>query len=108
MDRSLYFHRKAYISDKPAESSYPTQSIENCNTDDEKSDKLLLDTPTKLLWNHFRNAYTNVKVLQWSIWYAVGLCGYLQVTAYVQLLWIDIKPNPEVRTNTFEYIYISI
>lgn len=100
VDRSLYFHRKADVSDdKPAECSYPTQSIENCNTDDEKSDKLLLDTPTKLLWNHFRNAYTNVKVLQWSIWYAVGLCGYLQVTAYVQLLWIDIKPNPDIAWN---------
>lgn len=96
MNRSLYFHRKAYVSNNPTEITPPTQSVENCNTDDEKSDKLLLASPTKLIWAHFSNAYTNIKVLQWSLWYAVGLCGYLQVTSYVQLLWKDIEPRPDV------------
>ncbi|KAM7362898.1 thiamine transporter 1-like [Cochliomyia hominivorax] len=99
VNRSLYFHRKAYVSDKATEITPPTQSIENCNADDEKSDKLLLATPTKLLWNHFKNAYTNTKVLQWSIWYAVGLCGYLQVTAYIQLVWKVIKPEEDIAWN---------
>ncbi|KAI8129812.1 Folate transporter 1 [Lucilia cuprina] len=99
VDRSLYFHRKPYVSEKSNEITPPSQSIENCNADDEKSDKLLLASPTKLLWSHFSNAYTNIKVLQWSIWYAVGLCGYLQVISYVQLLWKDIKPNPDIAWN---------
>lgn len=96
VNRSLYFHRKAYVSDKATEITPPNQSIENCNAEDEKSDKLLLATPTKLLWTHFKNAYTNTKVVQWSIWYAVGLCGYLQVTSYMQLVWKIIKPETDV------------
>ncbi|XP_055385322.1 thiamine transporter 1 isoform X2 [Condylostylus longicornis] len=45
---------------------------------------------TKLLWQHAYTAYTNRTVIQWSIWWSLAMCGYLQVASYVQLLWKDI------------------
>ncbi|XP_073832376.1 thiamine transporter 1-like [Musca autumnalis] len=113
VDQSLYFHRKINNNDVPALKS--ADSLERSSYDDGKSqtsdttDKFQFNSVTnivtktpigvKLLWTHFTNAYTNLKVVQWSIWYAVGLCGYLQVTAYVQLMWKDIEPNPDVAWN---------
>lgn len=109
--QSLYFHRKVNNQEVPALKS--TDSLERSSCEDGKSqtsdtttDKFQFNSVTnivtktpigaKLLWQHFTNAYTNLKVVQWSIWYAVGLCGYLQVTSYVQLMWKDIEPNPDV------------
>ncbi|XP_049530053.1 thiamine transporter 1-like [Anopheles darlingi] len=43
-----------------------------------------------LLWSHFRTSFTNRSVLQWSIWYALAMAGYIQITAYVQALWQSI------------------
>lgn len=36
----------------------------------------------KLLWNDFRDAYTNPYVLKMCIWVALATCGYNQVTNY--------------------------
>lgn len=51
------------------------------------------------MWSHFHNAYSNLKVVQWNIWYAVILCGYLQIITYMQVLWIEIEPNMEIAWN---------
>lgn len=51
----------------------------------------------KLMWQQFTCAYSNKQVVLWSVWYAFGLCGFLQVTTYIQLLWIAIDNRPEVR-----------
>lgn len=34
----------------------------------------------KLLWNDFREAYTNPYVLKMCIWVSLATCGYNQVT----------------------------
>lgn len=44
-----------------------------------------------LLWTHFRSSYKKRKVREWSLWYAMGMCGYLQIITYVQVIWNAIK-----------------
>lgn len=50
----------------------------------------------RLIGQQFVQAYTNRQVVLWSVWYACGLCGFLQVLNYVQSLWIAIDNRPEV------------
>lgn len=54
----------------------------------------------QLMSAQIKCAYSNRKVLLWSIWYALGMCGYLQIVSYVQLLWIHIDNRLEVRHNS--------
>uniref|UniRef100_A0A182S6A4 Thiamine transporter 1 n=1 Tax=Anopheles maculatus TaxID=74869 RepID=A0A182S6A4_9DIPT len=56
-----------------------------------------------LLWTHFRTSYTNRSVLQWSIWYALAMAGYIQILAYVQALWSSIdETQPAVWNGAVE------
>lgn len=50
----------------------------------------------KMMWKQFNAAYSNKKVVLWSIWYSMAFCGYFQVVIYAQLLWIAIDVNAEV------------
>lgn len=34
---------------------------------------------SNLLWAHFKTSYSNAEVVQWSLWWALALCGSLQV-----------------------------
>ena len=34
---------------------------------------------SNLLWAHFKTSYSNIEVVQWSFWWALALCGSLQV-----------------------------
>jgi solute carrier family 19 (thiamine transporter), member 2/3 len=65
----------------------------NLNGDGEKNKAV---GPFKLLWLHFKSAYSNKQVLQWSIWYALAMCGYYQVVSYIQVLWLAIDSTQEV------------
>lgn len=58
----------------------------------------------RIMWSHFRLAYTNRHVLVWSFWYAAGMCGHFQVISYVQMLWISIDNSPEVSY----YLHIAL
>ncbi|XP_062124028.1 thiamine transporter 1 [Drosophila sulfurigaster albostrigata] len=55
--------------------------------------------PVALLWSHFRSAYSNPMVLQWSLWYAIALAGYLQVTTYMQVVWKSFEDEPTIVWN---------
>lgn len=70
---SLYFHRDDGINNK--NSAY------------------------KLLWLHFKMAYSNPEVVKWSIWYSIGVCGYVQIVTYCQVLWDFIDRSEEVIWN---------
>lgn len=49
-----------------------------------------------LMYKHFNQSYSNVQsVTLPSIWWALGMCGFLQVQSYVQFLWIEINNNEE-------------
>lgn len=82
---SLYFHRNK-------------DSVINLE-DPEDDTKLRKPSGLTLIWQHFISAYSNKKVLQWSIWYSVGLCGMYQVVTFVQMLWKEIEPEPVIAWN---------
>ena len=42
-------------------------------------------------WKDFRKFYTKPTLLRWSLWWAFGMCGMLQVGNYVQSLWKHIN-----------------
>lgn len=33
----------------------------------------------RLLWTHFCESYSNAEVVQWSLWWALTMCGFTQV-----------------------------
>ncbi|KAM8705827.1 hypothetical protein ACLKA7_010167 [Drosophila subpalustris] len=104
VDKSLYFHREAYLrepSPNPNQMQLqqePGTTIE-ADVASQQTSSLVHSSAGRLLWQHFYNAYTNPRVVQWSLWYAIGLAGYLQVTYYMQVLWKDIEPEPKIAWN---------
>lgn len=49
-----------------------------------------------LMWKQLKCAYTNRQTLLWSIWYACGMCIFLQFLTYVQSVWIQIDNREQV------------
>uniref|UniRef100_A0A0A1XPW3 Thiamine transporter 1 n=1 Tax=Zeugodacus cucurbitae TaxID=28588 RepID=A0A0A1XPW3_ZEUCU len=102
VDKSLYFHREKYVDNMKSTSAINSSSTELQDAksiNSQSRESVIPVAPFKLLWSHFYNAYSNLKVVQWSIWYAVSLCGYLQIITYMQVLWIEIEPNMEIAWN---------
>lgn len=88
---SLYFNRS-----RLTESSNLVPIAENGEGTVEKGSTAVAKVGAMtLLWTHFRNSYRKRKVREWSLWYAMGMCGYLQIITYVQVIWNAIKE--EVR-----------
>nr|XP_029712065.1 folate transporter 1-like [Aedes albopictus] len=52
-----------------------------------------------LLWTHFTAAYSNLTIVQWSLWWSLAMAGFIQVQVYVQLLWQEIDQNQEYLYN---------
>uniref|UniRef100_A0A1B0CHT6 Putative folate transporter 1-like aedes albopictus n=1 Tax=Lutzomyia longipalpis TaxID=7200 RepID=A0A1B0CHT6_LUTLO len=52
-----------------------------------------------LLWQHFIAGYSNRTVFQWSLWWALAMCGFLQVQTYIQPLWQQIDYGRETFWN---------
>ncbi|KAH8420893.1 hypothetical protein KR222_008440 [Zaprionus bogoriensis] len=106
VDKSLYFHREIYLKDSAPAVSRTNQlplAQEPSTTSDTdgvpQTNSMVESSAGRLLWQHFYNAYTNPRVVQWSLWYAIGLAGYLQVTYYMQVLWKVIEPEPQIAWN---------
>lgn len=47
----------------------------------------------KQLWECLRVSYSSMKMLKWSLWWALATAGYGQVFNYVQLMWDHIEPS---------------
>lgn len=108
VSKSLYFHR----DDEAIKNNLPTlekgASSSESLADSTVMQNYILQTKSKslkekysdafkILWKHFVSAYTNWHVIQWSLWYALAMCGFIQVQAYIQILWALIQPNTEVN-----------
>lgn len=62
-----------------------------------------------LLWKHFVQAYTNYRVIKWSIWWALATCGYLQVINYIQLLWkTAVESDDKIYNGAVDFIYAIV
>ncbi|XP_030374802.1 folate transporter 1-like isoform X3 [Scaptodrosophila lebanonensis] len=103
---SLYFHQKTpqasnelqgHVNMAVSETTAPSEA--SLSKGSESTAKSSIQ-PLQLLWLHFRSAYTNPMVVQWSLWYAVALAGYLQATSYIQVLWKSFENEPSVRINS--------
>ncbi|XP_034130899.1 thiamine transporter 2 isoform X2 [Drosophila guanche] len=87
VEKSLYFHNQSLDTKSEA------AAIENGSNMPEE--KVATPSPAtkpgvqalQLLWSHFHSAYTNPMVLQWSLWYAMILAGFLQISTYMQVVW---------------------
>lgn len=88
VERSLYFHRNT---------SSDVGLIDDNDGLKREVQKNRFKHAFGLLWSQFRCAYSNVNILVWSLWYAVGMCGYLQVISYIQVLWTSIDNSQEVN-----------
>lgn len=87
VDSSIYFHRKSdnNATEKELESIIPLNQNATAPKRLEKEVSAF-----QLLWLQFMNSYADIEVLQWSLWYAIGTCGFYQVTSYIQVLWDTI------------------
>ncbi|BFF90209.1 thiamine transporter 2 [Drosophila madeirensis] len=87
VEKSLYFHNQSLDTKSEA------ATIENGSNKTEET--VAKPSPAtkpsvqalQLLWSHFHSAYTNPMVLQWSLWYAMILAGFLQISTYMQVVW---------------------
>lgn len=90
---SIYFYRNKSSTDEIIQESH---SNLQSNLDDKqiKYDKCRL--AFGLMWNQLKCAYSNRQVVLWSVWYACGMCAFVQFLSYVQLVWIEIDNRKEV------------
>lgn len=98
---SLYFYSVPGPSDDNSESNDFNQNHTNLNVSDDakKKPKFSYSRATTLLWRHFLDSYSNPKILQWSLWWALAMAGFLMVQIYVQLLWQEIDKDGEYLLN---------
>lgn len=47
-----------------------------------------------LMRSHLTTSFENMYVVKWSLWYALSLCGFIQVQTYMQPLWTQIVNDP--------------
>lgn len=47
-----------------------------------------------LMRSHLSTSFSNTYVVKWSLWYALSLCGFIQVQIYMQPLWTQIVDDP--------------
>lgn len=94
VDRSIYFYRNKSTNDEITDDS--RNNLHN-NLNERQSIKCdKCQQAFSLMWMQLKCAYSNNQVVLWSVWYACGMCGFLQYLSYVQLVWIAIDNRPEV------------
>lgn len=84
---SLYFYSTVASRNalKATNGSQSNQQLEEVKTekDNEKetseSPRFSCHGALELFWIHFKNSYSNKVVIQWSFWWALAMCGFLQV-----------------------------
>uniref|UniRef100_A0A6P4EYK2 Thiamine transporter 2 n=1 Tax=Drosophila rhopaloa TaxID=1041015 RepID=A0A6P4EYK2_DRORH len=105
VEKSLYFHNKTEAikgDTKPDDGGMEKGSDQGKpeeikpKTSSNPSEKI---PAWQLLWSHFRSAYTNTLVVQWSLWYAISLAGFLQITTYMQVVWKSFENEPTIAWN---------
>ncbi|XP_014245258.1 thiamine transporter 1-like isoform X2 [Cimex lectularius] len=82
--RSIYFHRERDNgkSDNGDDTNVLEQTEVDCVT--------FLKRGLSRLWKDFISAYSNLYVVKWAFWWAVGTCAYYQILTYIQPLWEQV------------------
>lgn len=61
-----------------------------------------------MLWKHFLDSYSNLKIVQWSFWWALAMAGFLMVQFYVQLLWQVVDKDRENLFNAGVEAFLTL
>ncbi|XP_016950068.1 thiamine transporter 2 [Drosophila biarmipes] len=105
VEKSVYFHNKSEAIQAAGKPDGGGLEKASEITDGKEVEEKTATSPSKkvpawqLLWSHFRSAYTNNLVLQWSLWYAISLAGFLQITTYMQVVWKSFANEPTIAWN---------
>uniref|UniRef100_A0A1I7ZTD6 Reduced folate carrier n=1 Tax=Steinernema glaseri TaxID=37863 RepID=A0A1I7ZTD6_9BILA len=43
------------------------------------------------LWSDAKQVYSDMYMVKWSLWWALTMCGYLQIGNYIQTLWAQVQ-----------------
>uniref|UniRef100_A0A336M1E5 CSON010234 protein n=1 Tax=Culicoides sonorensis TaxID=179676 RepID=A0A336M1E5_CULSO len=97
---SLYFYSTSSktvshpsINDDPSENSIENDMSSGNKLTHPVKAQFSPSRAADLLWTHFIQAYSNMTVVQSSIWWSLAMAGFLMIQSYVQLLWQDIDPD---------------
>ncbi|MBN3302269.1 S19A3 protein, partial [Amia calva] len=103
---SLFFHRRDVQSSRAEESS--TNNIEvlqdSSSVSGSVSDGFTISDARKrdgniflkVLWKLLtdcKECFSSAQLISFSLWWAMGTCGYYQVASYVQILWSHKEPS---------------
>ncbi|XP_037732185.1 thiamine transporter 2 [Drosophila subpulchrella] len=105
VEKSVYFHNRTEAIQVAGKSDGGGLEKGSGDTDGKETEPKTVPSPSKkvpawqLLWSHFRSAYTNHLVIQWSLWYAISLSGFLQITTYMQVVWKSFANEPTIAWN---------
>lgn len=92
--QSIYFYRNKTSSDEICQQNHNNLQ---CNLDEKQSAKCnKCHQAFAYMWKQLKCAYSNRQVVLWSVWYACGMCAFIQFLSYVQLVWIEIDNRPKV------------
>jgi len=96
VEKSLYFHNRSEAIEGGTKSDGGNLEKGSEQPSNEEASQEKKIPALQLLWSHFRSAYTNPLVIQWSLWYAISLAGFLQITTYMQVVWKSFENEPTV------------
>ncbi|KAH8268298.1 hypothetical protein KR026_004392 [Drosophila bipectinata] len=100
VEKSLYFHNKTEAIEGVSKTEVGSlEKGSNLTNEPEPVTPKGSTQALQLLWAHFRAAYTNSLVIQWSLWYAISLAGFLQISTYMQVLWKSFENEPTIVWN---------
>lgn len=124
VSQSIYFHRNSISEEEQGKGTLDYQLQNSSNSRESPSNvenggvrrnsfavssaQLFrkIKSAYALLWKHFVRAYTNYRVIKWSIWWALATCGYLQVISYIQLLWqTAVEPGDRIYNGAVDFVY---
>lgn len=116
--QSIYFHRvsndkeKNLVTIQSIDQLQPNDSQKLCDKSSKTEPGTLLyqiKSAYALLWKHFVLAYTNYRVIKWSVWWALSTSGYLMVATYSQLLWqTAVKPGDRIYNGAVDFAYAIV
>lgn len=96
VDQSLYFYRGDSSRDDIDNDNHISLNRDTAETF--KCDRC--QQAFVLMWKQLKCAYANRQIALWSIWYACGMCIFLQFLTYVQSVWIAIDNSEEVSNDS--------
>lgn len=99
VNESIYFYRNQSLSVDVINESRNSLNSNLATQRSIKCDKYR--QAFMLMWKQLNCAYSNRHVILWSIWYACGMCIFVQFLSYVQLVWIEIDNSPGVNVDFF-------